>query len=535
VRRLGAVGLGALALAAPAAARAPVAVSVVVVPPDVARAHWREGAAGLLVPAAGQTVTRAGALAALVRGRTRKDILGGHPGGPPLIRLSQRPAAITFWVSLPPPGTHANDRYPIAVTGGGYGGLLRSSATRVPGLVSIADVAPSAVALAAGRRPALTSSRAAHPATTLARLDRRLASQGRNHNVAVAILAAAVFVGSLLALATRSRYVGRTALLAAPLTLAAAIGVAASGATRDAVVLGGIAAVVLALALGGGAVRAVGVLCGALVVAYLVVLVARPEWAALAPIGPNPHEGGRFYGTTNLTTTVLVTVALMAASAVPSAAALVVAAAAIAIVGWSRAGADGGGLLVVLVAGAVFALRTRGRRLTPRTAAIGAVATVGLAAALVGIDAATGGSSHVTRKLGEGPDAVLDELWHRLEISWGQLSSSWHAPLVFAAGMIGLAVLATRRPRFAAGDALLAALAISLLVNDTPQDVAAGGALSYGVLWAWQRVDSAPDAPPPLDPAGDRAGARRRGLRRGGHADARDGDRQGRGAAAGAG
>ena len=76
------------------------------------------------------------------------------------------------------------------------------------------------------------------------------------------------------------------------------------------------------------------------VVAYLVVLVARPEWAALAPIGPNPYEGGRFYGTSNLTTTVLVTVALLVRGRRP---ALGVGAAALATVGWSKAGADGGG------------------------------------------------------------------------------------------------------------------------------------------------------------------------------------------------
>jgi cytochrome c553 len=51
-------------------------------------------------------------------------------------------------------------------------------------------------------------------------------------------------------------------------------------------------------------------------------------------------------------------------------------------------------------------------------------------------------------------------------------------------------MLATRRPRFAAGDALLVAVAVSLLVNDTPQHVAAAGAISYGVLWTFERLDS---------------------------------------------
>ena len=38
-------------------------------------------------------------------------------------------------------------------------------------------------------------------------------------------------------------------------------------------------------------------------------------------------------------------------------------------------------------------------------------------------------------------------------------------------------------------EALLAALAVSLVVNDTPTDVAGWGALSALVLWAWARSD----------------------------------------------
>ena len=49
-------------------------------------------------------------------------------------------------VGLPPATTAPNDRrYPIAVIGHGYHGLLTSSLTRVPGLVSIADVARTAL------------------------------------------------------------------------------------------------------------------------------------------------------------------------------------------------------------------------------------------------------------------------------------------------------------------------------------------------------------------------------------------------------
>jgi len=166
-------------------------------------------------------------------------------------------------------------------------------------------------------------------------------------------------------------------------------------------------------------------------------------------------------------------------------------------VGWSKAGADGGGLVVVAAAFAALAARLAWGRLTARTAALAAAGAVALGLALVGLDAATGGHSHVTHRVGQGPGAVLDELGNRLHISGERLATSWHAALVFAIGLAALVVLAAQRPRFAAGDALLLAIVVSLIVNDSPSDVASGGAISYGVLWAYERVHSRPCAAEP--------------------------------------
>ena len=44
------------------------------------------------------------------------------------------------------------------------------------------------------------------------------------------------------------------------------------------------------------------------------------------------------------------------------------------------------------------------------------------------------------------------------------------------------------RPRVAALDALLVALAVSLLVNDTAVDVFGFGALGCAVVWTWGRL-----------------------------------------------
>src|SRR2546423_11077055 len=74
---------------------------------------------------------------------------------------------------LPAGGSHPNDRrYPIAVIGPGYHGVLTSRSTRLRGLVSIGDVYATALRLDG----ALGATRAAHPVAALARLDGRIAA-----------------------------------------------------------------------------------------------------------------------------------------------------------------------------------------------------------------------------------------------------------------------------------------------------------------------------------------------------------------------
>ena len=82
------VVIGALALAG--AARA-ATVEVVVVPVGIVQSRAGDGAIGLMPPGDGGGVSRAGAIAALVRGKTRKSLLGGHATGKRLIRLGRKP------------------------------------------------------------------------------------------------------------------------------------------------------------------------------------------------------------------------------------------------------------------------------------------------------------------------------------------------------------------------------------------------------------------------------------------------------------
>ncbi len=226
----------------------------------------------------------------------------------------------------------------------------------------------------------------------------------------------------------------------------------------------------------------------ALVLVYLVVYAVWPEVNSLAAIGARPDGGGRFYGAGNLTETVLLTVSLEAAYLLGPAWIPALALLALVTVGWSRAGADGGGVVVLVAAFAVLAVRTYDVRLTPRRAAAGIAGLAAVVAAIVGLDAATGGSSHVTHAFRRGPVSLAGELAHRIHISAASVGSSWHAALVFGISIAALVVLGTRRPRFPAGEALLVGIAVSLLVNDSPGDVASAGALSYAVLWAYERV-----------------------------------------------
>ena len=61
--------------------------------------------------------------------------------------------------------------------------------------------------------------------------------------------------------------------------------------------------------------------------------------------------------------------------------------------------------------------------------------------------------------------------------------------MLFALGIAGLVVLALQRPRSALLDAYLVALAVSLLVNDTPVDVAGYGGLAALGLWLFARSE----------------------------------------------
>lgn len=428
------VALVVLALLAAAPAQAGVRVVAPFDPADYAD----RAAVGLLVPGAGPTVTREAAFAALLRGKLEHGLLGGIAAGENRIQLGE-PGGPEILVSLPPPGRSDNDvRYPIALLG--ERGLLTSDSTRIDGLVSVTDIAT-------GRLRVVEND---DPAQALEKLDDRI-ERNSEWRLPLTIALAAL----LIALAfVRPRYALRALLvaLAANLWLSPLLAVAA-----------GVAVLLLPL----------GWACAAILLAYLVSMGLDPETVALSPFGPS--QSGRFYGINNLLETMLLAPALLGA-ALLGRAGILVAGLAFVTIGGNRFGADGGGIVVLAIAYLVLWLRLRGERPSWRLAALVAVGAVALALALLGLDAATGGSSHVTDAVGDGPAALAGDIADRIELSVRRTAASLGATMVVLGSLAILVAVALRARRSPVLDAFLVGIAVSLVVNDTPGDVLGMGA-----------------------------------------------------------
>ena len=483
----GVTALGVCVLGVAPARAEPVAV--LVVPVQEVWAQADRGAIGLLVPGAGATVTREQALRSLTTGRSVSG-LAGDEERKPLIRVAPRSGPLTIYVALPSPGRHHNViRYPVALVGRGFRGVLDSPSTRLPGLVSIADVAPTALALEQAEQPVLRARPGS--AASLRELDLRLTRAHDSRAAATAGLAALLVCLTAAALATRSRRLARTALLGAPAAISIALLLSAAGLRSP-------TSVGLAIAAGGAVTALVAgrretffaPVTALFLAIFLVVLAAFPETNALAAIGPHPDGGVRFYGVTNQVETLLLA-PVLAAAAISRRWLGAVGILCLVAFGWSRAGADGGGVLVVLAGLGALVVQEGLRRISAVRIALAGAAVLGLALLLVAVDAGLGGSSHVTAALGGGPSGLADDLARRLDVTWAGATASWHAGLLCAAGLATLVAIAVRAPRHRATTAFLIALAVSLVVNDSPVDELAWGAVGAAALFAWESGSSA--------------------------------------------
>jgi hypothetical protein len=433
-----------------------------------------EGAVGVMVPNAGPRTSQAAAFAGMVRGvlyNTRlpmpRDVVLIHVKHTNSIP-AHGPAIV---VGLPPATSAPNDRrYPIAVLGHGFHGLLTSSLTRVPGLVSIADVARTAL-----QTPhALDWQEDGGPVATSYRLE---------HQIEIA--RSTTMPGSVLVMSLLVFF----ALLfprGAPTAFGTAIGVNLvqgwfpTGDAAPRVTLLGLCTVAGGI-LGPKFFRNKTWLAFALVAllgAYAVSMLVRPSTLSLAPIGPELTS--RFFGVSNLLETWLLYPALLGGSLLMRRfgwlAFLGTAALALATIAENKLGSDGGGAIVVGVAFALLAVQLVGAHKRYTLPALGLAGVVVLG--LVNIDAAASGPDHLRGAVQGGFNGIMNVAANRVPLAYTRMVEQWWLLIpALAAVIVGLAVVRYGRSRTdrALAVAILGALTASLLVNDSPGPVAIGG------------------------------------------------------------
>jgi hypothetical protein len=440
-----------------------------------------EGAVGLMVPSAGPQTSGALAFAGMVRGVLHNARLGARPNGPVLVHVEKAilipPLRRAIIVGLPPGGPAPNDRrYPIAVVGACHG-VLTSSLTRVRGLVSIADVARTALA----SPHALRCSPDHDAVATLQRLERRIeAARGTTMLGTVVVMGIASMLALLLPAAVLPA-------LASALVANLLLGV---------VTLGGVPVRLTALGalmlLGGLAGRrpfrhptAAGAVLAGLLAAYALAMAVRPSALSLAPL--SPELTSRFYGVSNLVETLLLVPAIAGTALLArrygwwafAGCALL----ALVTVSENRLGADGGGALVLAGGLAVLAVVMRGGGV--RALALAMVGAAAAVFALLYVDAAVSGPDHLRGALEGGLSGLASVAAHRVPLSYARVAQQWY--LVFPLGAV--AVLLVRswhsersRDRRAMLAAFAAALLVSLLVNDSPGPVTLGGLAAFVAL-----------------------------------------------------
>jgi hypothetical protein len=211
---------------------------------------------------------------------------------------------------------------------------------------------------------------------------------------------------------------------------------------------------------------------------YFVSFLVDATWVALSPLGPG--QNARFHGLSNLLETVMLLPMLAGAALLARrfgwAALAGVAALSLVTVAGSRFGADGGGAIVIAAGFAVLAAFQAGGG---RRAFLLAGAVAVAAVAVIALDALLGPATHVGETVRGGPAELVRDLVDRVELSYRRATDTWQAAAVVAGSIVALVALALRGPRSALPLAVLAAIAASLIVNDSPKDVAAGGLIAY--------------------------------------------------------
>lgn len=460
------------------------------------RRFAREGAVGLLVPGTGPTTNRRQALAQLVRGVREDSYLGGVPSGRPLLSANQAtgtPSRMrTIVVTLPPRSAHPvlNDkRYYVAVLGGGFHGLLVSKTTRITGLVSIVDIAPTALGQ---QRGALTSVEVPHAIGTLKTLNAQIHANNRLKLAALIVLAC---FGLLLAFV-----LPRAALTVVPAALLASVGLGALHVTNEVVIM----AALVVFGVGGGIalarvcrtdVRLLLLILGVVAV-YMYLLAARPDWVAVTPLGPT--QNSRFWGIGNQLETLLLA-PLLAGAAIAARRFGTIGFAAVGALGLflmtdNRFGSDGGGAIVL-----GLALAFLGARML-RLGVRGFLILLGLAAAgvlkVVSSNLSAGGPNHFRSAFGHGLSGLWAVAANRVPLSYMPAIHNWPVVMPLAVWfLVTFAVALVVARRGPGRDFVLTlglAIVVSLLVNDSAMYELTGGVAAIAALLRFAPAPAVP-------------------------------------------
>jgi hypothetical protein len=382
------------------------------------------------------------------------------------LAAARPPGALLVAIAALPPSAHSAQLLPIATVGLGGGRELTTRTTRIDGLVTGIDLAPTVLRWLG--RP-VPREMVGEPMRANGREDlgalRRL--EARLRVVSARRLPTLAWLGVLwlaVALALRSRRALRIGGLAVLWMLPSLLAFGAFAPARAVEEIG-----VGALALALGALtdalvpwpRAPLVPAVVTVVAYVADLAAGSPLIVRSLFGPNPLFGARFYGIGNeleATLPVVVLVGVAAAlgdrersrtTALAFAAAGVVLGAAL---GSGRLGADVGGVITVGAGTAVAVALAAPGRVTTRRVALVLAAPVAAVIALAGLDLATGGDSHFTRSvLRAGDHAALgDAIVRRYQLAFRVLERP--VMLVLAPlALLAIAVAIRRRDALLAG------------------------------------------------------------------------------------
>ena len=443
----------------------------------------RRGAVGLLRPSVGPVTTRRRALAELVRGTEIKGRLGVGRHRRPLIVVSkgtgQHAPACSPCIVLQLPAAHGrpvpNDRlYRIAVIGLGYRGVLTSSRTRIPGLVSIVDVARTA--LAAGHPPTAFSWTPRHDAIgSLASLDRQVVANDRLKFAVLFIVAGLLLLLALLGL--------RAAVTAIPAALLVNLLLGVTQVSNEVLLIAAISAgtALLAFALAWlcRSDDALLLLFGGVVALYAAVLVTKPQWQAINPFGPT--QNSRYWGIGNQVETLLLAPILVGA---------MIAQRRLGIIGFAlfgafglvvmtdnRFGADGGGAITLGVALAVLGWRLFRHGLRGFVVLLSSAAIMVLW--LVSRGLAQQGPNHLRGAFSGGGRGLLRTLESQVKLSYIPAFHAWTLVLPLFVVCVATFVVAWRRASARPSRDLLLALGIalvtSLLINDSAGYELAGG------------------------------------------------------------